>query len=224
MLEKIERIGDKLRWRAYSPINFNISPILLFGFRYLHRLGIVFGVLLATSACLPVTSKSPVGTTVGYRADPQLTGLWKGRPVGLPGYFAFFPQADGSTKVIWLNLPASRDRGGWIVFNVHTATLGSDLYMDASGIETDGGPFDPKLEHIPVLYGFGADGSLALSLMDEDAVRHAIEAGRIAGVVETRAFGDVVLTASPDALDAFLATPAGHALFKRVAILDRVSS
>ena len=96
--------------------------------------------------------------------------------------------------------------------------------MSTFAVKSDGGPLDPKLEHIPVLYSLGADGSLALNLMDEDAVKHAIEAGRIAGMVETRAFGDVVLTASPDALDAFLATPAGHAMFKRLAILDRVSS
>jgi hypothetical protein len=191
--------------------------------RRFNRAGIVFAALLATAACLPVTSKFPIGTTASYKADPLLTGLWKGKSDKSSDWFAFFPQPNGSTKVVMLEPSKLGDKGGWIVFDVHTAALGSDRYMDASEIEEDGKPPGQKLEHMPVLYRFGADGSLALTLMDEDAAKSAIKAGRIAGQVGPGQFGDVVLTAPPAALDAFLQTSAGHALFdKPPAILERV--
>lgn len=191
--------------------------------RHLSRLGILFAVFLAMAACLPVTSKAPIGTTVGYKPDSQLTGMWQARSDGASAYFAFFPQADGSTKVVMLEPSAAGDKGGWSVFDVRTTTLGSDRYMDASEIESDEKPVEPKLEHIPVLYSFAADGSLALYLMDEDAVKDAIRAGKIAGQVEPGQYGDVVLTATPAALDAFFETPAGRALFGKPAVtLQRV--
>jgi hypothetical protein len=196
--------------------------------RRLNRVGIVCGVFLATAACLPVTSKSPIGTTAGYKADPLLTGLWKVTSKNSWGWFAFFPQSNGSTQVVMLepSAPGDKsgwDKGGWIVFAVHTATLGADRYMDASETEEDGKTPGQKLEHMPVLYRFGADGSLALTLMDEDAAKAAIKAGRIAGQVGPGQFGDLVLTATPAALDAFLESPAGHALFDKPAvILERV--
>src|SRR5579871_2989603 len=46
---------------------------------YLFRPVILFCLFLAVTACLPVTSKSPVGSTAGYKTDPQLTGMWSGK-------------------------------------------------------------------------------------------------------------------------------------------------
>lgn len=191
----------------------------------LNRVGIPFAVSLAVAACLPVTSKSPLGTTAGYKADPRLAGLWKSTSDESAPYFAFFPQPDGSTKAIMLEPASPGDKGGWTVFDVRSTTLGSDRYMDASAIEDDGKPPEQKLDHIPVRYSVGADGSLTLTLMDEDAVKDAISAGKIAGQVEPGKSGDVVLTATPAALDAFLESPAGRALFnKPLVVLSRVKS
>ena len=191
--------------------------------RRLTRAGVLFAVCLALAACLPVTSKSPLGTTAGYKPDPQLAGMWKPTSDESAPYFAFFPQADGSTKAVMIEPASQGDKGGWMVFDVRTATLGSDRYMDASEIENDGKPLAQTLQHIPVLYSFGADGSLSLTVMDEDAVKDAITAGKIAGQVEPGQSGDVVLTATPAALDAYLQTPAGRALFKKpLVVLARV--
>jgi hypothetical protein len=193
--------------------------------RCVNRLSILFPILLATAACLPVTSKSPVGSTAGYKPDPQLTGMWKTRSDGSPGWFAFFPQADGSTRAVMIEPSAPDDKGGWMVFEVRTAVLGADRYMDASEIEADGKPPEQKMEHVPVRYSFGADGSLSLYLISDDAAKEAIRSGRIAGTVESGQFGDVTLTASPAALDAFLGSAAGRALFDKPAVvLERVKS
>jgi hypothetical protein len=189
--------------------------------RYLIRSGFVVGAFLIVAACLPVTSKSPIGSTAGYKPDPLLTGLWKATSDKSSGYFAFYPQADGSTQIVMFEPSAPGDKGGWVVFEVHTATLGAGRYMDASETEDDGKPPAQALAHMPVLYRFDADGSLALTLMDEDAAKDAINAGRIAGEVLPGQFGDVVLTAPPAALDAFLASPAGRALFDKPAVILR---
>lgn len=193
--------------------------------RCLIRVGVLIAVCLAVAACLPVTSKSPIGTTAGYKVDPQLAGMWKATSDKSAPYFAFFPQADGSTKAVMLEPATQGDKGGWMVFDVRTTTLGSDRYMDASAVEDDGKPPAQAMDHIPVLYGFGADGSLTLTVMDEDALKDAISAGKIAGQVEPGQTGDVVLTATPAALDAFLELPAGRALFKKsLVVLARVRS
>lgn len=184
--------------------------------RAMLRAAIAIGVSLLSTACLPVTSTSPIGSTAGYRPDPQLTGMWKTRPgESSTAYFTFFPQDDGSMKVVFVEPPASGDKGGWMNFDIRTAVLGPYTYMDARETEDAGKPGDPKLAHVPVLYRAGADGSLVLYLMDDDAAKSAVRAGKMPGTVEQGEYGDVTLTASPAALDAFLASPAGRAMFTK---------
>lgn len=189
------------------------------------QLGFAIGAALTVTACLPVTSTSPIGTTTGYVADPQLTGMWKSRAGDSAsiGYFTFFPQKDGSFKVILLDPPASDDNGSWMVFEIHAARLGVYQYMDVRVTDDGGKPPDPRLTHVPVLYRAGEDGSLVLYLMDEDAAKAAIKAGKISGTVEQGDYGDVTLTVAPAALDALLGTAAGRAMFtKPFATLQRV--
>ena len=67
------------------------------------------------------------------------------------------------------------------------------------------------------------DNTLKLYLVDEDAAKAAVTAGKIAGKIEGGNFGDVMLTASPAALDAFFSSDAGRALFtKPLVVLHRV--
>ena len=185
--------------------------------RHWVRLGIALGAALILTACLPVTSTSPIGTTAGYKADAQLTGMWKAQSgdSGSIGYFTFFPQNDGSFKVVLLDPPISGDSGGWMVFEIHTARIGAFQYMDARETDDTGKPPDPKLAHVPVLYRAGENGSLVLYLMDEDAAKAAIKSGKISGTVEQGDYGDVILSAAPAALDALLGTAAGRALFTK---------
>jgi hypothetical protein len=49
--------------------------------------------------------------------------------------------------------------------------------------------------------------------MNEDATKAAIKAGKIKGDVGQGQFGDAVITADQAALDAFIASPQGAALF-----------
>ena len=179
----------------------------------------------ALSACLPVVSSSPLGTTVAGSADGRLTGMWKGK-VGTStnAYLTVYPPHEGTVKIVLLAPPAADDEGSWMIFEARTITLGSNSYLDARVVDDGGKPPDAKLAHMPVLYRVTGNGSLVLYLIDEVAARKAIATGTIAGTIEPGDFGDVTLTAEPAALDAFFASDAGRALFtKPLGILQRVN-
>lgn len=193
------------------------------------RIGVlIMSIVLETvlTGCLPVTTSSPIGTTVATNADPQLTGLWKGKLGTSPGvaYVAFYPPRDGARRIVLLAPPTHDGEGGWMVFEARAATLGGNAFLDAREIEEDGKAPDPRLAHFPALYKVRGDGSLVLYLIDENAARTAIEKGAIAGKVEPGEFGDVIITADPATLDRFFASGAGRALFaKPLGILQRVN-
>jgi hypothetical protein len=172
---------------------------------------------LVLAGCLPVTSSSPLGTTVAATGDPQLTGMWKGKLGTSAGaaYVIFYPGHDGVQKIVLLAPPTANDEGGWMVFQARAATLGGNTYLDAREVEDSGSPPDTKLGHVPVLYKIGRDGFLVLYLVDETAARAAIARGTLAGTVEPGEFGDVTITANPAALDAFFSGSACRALFSK---------
>jgi hypothetical protein len=181
---------------------------------------------LFLTACLPVSTTSLVGTTAGLGSDPALIGMWHGEDEkDKPGYIIFFPEEDGTIKALVFAPPARNDKSGWDAYGVRTAAFGSRHYMNVEPIESNGKTVDSKVAkpNFPVLYTIDGKGGLTLWLIDEDAAKGAIKSGRIAGRIEPGDFGDVILTAAPAALDAFFASDAGRALFKKpFAALRRV--
>jgi len=70
--------------------------------------------------------------------------------------------------------------------------------------------------HILVAYDIDARGVLTFAFMNADLARSAVKAGKLAGVLtdpDHSGIVDVTLTAPGAQLDAFLATPQGHAIF-----------
>lgn len=181
---------------------------------------------MVLTGCLPVTTSSPIGTTVATNPDSKLTGLWSGNFGTSPNgaYIAFYAPRDGVRKIVLLAPPMPDGEGGWLAFEAHPATLGGNTYLDAREMDDGGKPPDPRLAHIPILYTISHDGILALYLVDENAARTAIARGAIGGNVEPGKFGDVIITADPATLDRFFASDNGRALFtKPLAILRRVN-
>jgi hypothetical protein len=176
------------------------------------------------TACLPVSSSSPLGTTVSPTPAPLLTGMWKGRlgTSASAAYITIYPAHDGMRKIVVLAPPAPGDEGGSMVFEARAAMLGRNTYLDAREIDDERKA--PKAKHVPVLYRINGDGFLVLYLIDEKAARMSIEKGAIAGTVEAGEFGDIRITADPATLDRFFASNAGRALFTRpLGILQRVN-
>jgi hypothetical protein len=193
---------------------------------------------LLLAGCLPVTSKTPVGTTVGLGADEALYGTWIGRSEDQPDkdqkdkdrkekgvlYLHFLKGKDADTfSVLWVVTGSGKNDSESMSFTVSTAKLGANRYINAVQTAENGKPIDDRLKgaNIPLLYRFGKHHTLTLSLLDEDKVKEAIKAGKIAGTVEPGNFGDVTITADGPVLDAFMATPEAAKLFKVFVVLRR---
>jgi hypothetical protein len=182
---------------------------------------------LGLAACPPVTTKTPIGTTVKATTDPGLAGVWRGR-IGKSkafSYFSFLPQKDGTTTGVLVTAPSAEDEGGWGAFTLQTVALGPNHFINARETIDEGKPATGSMADniVPVLYHMAGYDMLTLSVIDEDAAKNAIKAGKIAGTIEAGQFGDVVLTAPPGDLDKFMAGAAGRALFpKPLVILHRL--
>ena len=201
------------------------------------------GCSLLLAGCLPVTSKVPVGTTAGLGADPALLGTWTGRAEDQPDqdkndkdkgtlYIHFLPakSPDGpAINGVWVVTKNGKNDGELNIYVLRTAKLGDNNFIDVvkftnSDTQTKPGAApDNGLNggFIPLLYTIGKHRTLSLYLLDEDKVKAAITAGKIAGTVETGNFGDVTITADAHALDAFMATPEAAKLFKVFVVLHK---
>ena len=191
----------------------------------IHRIALAFAAAFLLAGCLPVTSKTPIGTTAGLGADEALYGTWKGHSQDADnktdGYFHFMKGKDGTITALVVLAAGSQD-DGWTAFNVRTAKLGANRTMNAAETFDKDAPAEGSLKNtnIPLLYTINGK-KLTLYLLDEDKVKEAIKAGKIAGTVESGNFGDVKITADGPALDAFMATPDAVKLFKVFIVLKR---
>jgi hypothetical protein len=190
------------------------------------RIAAALAVALLLAGCLPVTSKTPIGTTVGLGADTALHGSWKGHsPESTDqndGFFHFMKAKDGSMTVA-LILAAGGSDDGWTIFNAHTATLGKNHFLNAVETFDKDAPADGDMKNanIPLLYIIKGR-TLTLYLLDEDKTKEAVKAGKIKGEVEPGDSGDVVITADAGELDAFMAKPEAAELFKVLMVLKKV--
>jgi hypothetical protein len=183
-------------------------------------------VALALSACLPVTTKAPVGSTVGFKTDPQLMGVWQGaaNDSGDSATIAFLSTEDGIVAVL-IGIPAAKDgtdeSGTYSSYAIKTAQLGRYRYMNTRALMEDGKPAAGReaQDTFPILYAINGDGMLTLTLADEDAAKDAVKSGKTAGIVEGGDYGDITLTGGPAALDAFFSSEAGRAIFKKPFVL-----
>lgn len=192
------------------------------------HLVLVLCVAFIASACLPVSTKSPIGTTQGFVPDSSLMGTWKGVTPGekVASWFHFIPGREGTVMAVVVTPSNDEDQGGWGAFALQTVKLGGNYFMNAQEVSDNGTVATDKTAQntTPLLYKISDDGKLTLYMLDEKAVAAEIKAGKIAGTVEPGQDGDVSITAEPDDLDALFQTPEGIALFsKKFAVLTPVS-
>ena len=181
---------------------------------------------LALAACYPPTTSKPVGTTVGFKSDPSLVGLWRADPEPGRHEFYYYHLLDNKDGAMFAVLVPSGDgkAGDVMMFKFKIARFGNVGFLNVRAM------MDPEHESpdqppgtVPVLYRFGANGKLQIFLADEDATKDAIRSHKIAGTVGTAGTDDAVVTADGTALDKFFRARAGLALFKEpFATLTRV--
>lgn len=181
------------------------------------------GVLFA-AACLPVTSKAPLGTTVKPAAEAALIGTWKGHVADNreTSYWHFLPAKEGAMTV--LGVTAAKNNAGWGEYMATATMLGTYRYLNVRSVSSDGKPAgkEEAARNIPVLYKMRG-GKLTLYLIGEKAAKDAIAKGQIEGEIEKGDYGDATITATPEKLDTFFASPEGAKLFtEKIATLKKV--
>src|SRR6185437_16562226 len=133
----------------------------------------VYAVFLLT-ACYPVTTTSPIGTTVGFSTDTALAGLWRAEMAQSDDevvFFHFLPMDDGSFKVVIVS-GGEKLNGEWSVARVKAASLGDNHFLNAEMVFDNGKrTSDPKHGTVPLLYRFETDGRVSLFLISEDAAK-----------------------------------------------------
>lgn len=191
------------------------------------RLAFALGVALLAAACLPVTTKTPIGSTAAPGADPALMGVWRGTTEAdeTVSYFHFLAAADGTMTVLLVTLPHDKNTGDWSQYTLTAVTLGGHRYLNARSIGDNGKPVEgvEATRNTALLYTIADGTTLTLYLIGEAAAKDAIKAGKIEGTVEPGQYGDAMLTAAPGKLDAFFASQDGAKLFTdKLATLKKV--
>jgi len=187
--------------------------------RILRPLAVAAAIFAA--GCLPVTSKNPAGSTVGFKADPVLAGTWIGRGVEdkdkNPAYLHFIANEDGTMTAILVSDSMQDHRGEWSEYTLHAALLGSTHVLSVQEVSNNGTPSGnaTATPYILMSYRQDRDGTVTLSIMDDKAAAAAVKANEIAGSVDPGEDGDVHITADAKALDKFLASSRGAALFSK---------
>jgi len=188
------------------------------------HVAIAIACLLLAAGCLPVTSKTPVGTTVGLGTDEALYGTWKGRGENdpTPVTFHFVPTQNNSMLAITVSAKHGKDAPEASFYVLQAAKLGNNHFLNVVKMYNADNLEENVLNgsSFTMLYRL-RKGTLSLYLLDEDKTKEAIRSGAIAGSLGEGDNGDVAITADAAPLDAFMAKPEAAKLFKLLIVLKR---
>jgi len=180
---------------------------------------------IVLTACYPPTTSHPIGTTVGFKSDPALLGLWKAEPDPSNHrsyYYDLLNAKDGAMFAVLV--PDRGEATDVMMFKLEAARFGNFGFLNVRVMtDPEHEASDQPAGFVPVLYRFDANGRLKIFMLDEDALKTAIGAHKIAGTIATAGTNDVVITADGATLDKFFRSRTGLALFdKSFAVLTRV--
>ena len=188
------------------------------------RIALALAAALCLSACFPPTTKTPLGTTVGFKADPALNGMWRGQDSDkdAPGYIGFVKNADDTMTAVMVSPGLGSNDGEWETFSLKVTTLGGKHYMTARATFAKNKAIQPgdddAIGDIILLYRVQGK-SLSLYFADEKKLAALVKSGKLHGTVsDDTTSPDIALTSDGPTLDKFFAGPAAAALFVKPAI------
>lgn len=178
---------------------------------------------LGLSAC--VSLPHPIGTSVGFKNDPALAGLWYGKSDkedNDAGYYHVLLNADDTMTLVGVAAhTASPEKGGWAVLTATTVVLGGNHYINGRELFEDGKPKDDAIVYSGY-YSLSGD-VVTIYALDDRKVAAEVKAHHIAGTVTQGRFGqDVAITASAADVDKWLSSPGAPGLFAPLFSLRRV--
>ncbi|MGQ0658353.1 MAG: hypothetical protein ACT4NU_09705 [Chromatiales bacterium] len=173
---------------------------------------------LLLSGCLTYTSHplSPVEAAV---IDQALLGDWRAPVEEDGGRLDLQITPDDAHRLGMKTIETNADgRQSVLEYSAHGTEFNGTRYLN---VVEDGTP-QPARGYLLVKYLIVNGKELHISLIDEDAVKGAIRAGEITGIVEESSeFSDAIITAYSDELAAFV-TRRDADLFKSGVVLQRV--
>ena len=183
---------------------------------------------LCLSACLPVTTSWPVGSSIVPVDDMRIEGTWSGKiasdPSGATYYFHIVANdTDNGFTMVGMKQIQGDAAASWVTYKLNTARLKSHYYFNARLVSINGvaATADKAKLNIPLLYELNGD-SLTISVLDETKAATAIHKKEIEGSVIRGQFGsDVVITGAGKRLDPFLGTAEGALMFTKFMELKR---
>lgn len=162
--------------------------------------------LAILAACAAVTSNNPIGIARGAVSDARILGAWTFVPNdpsnGTASAF-ILKQEQGLRALLVIT-----SENEWWEADIVPGKAGQYGILNLRPLLKNGEPVKDgdRIEgYYPLRYAACVDGNISLFLWSEDELRTAVRNKRIAG---SETDGRIVLTAEPDALDAFFATEA----------------
>ncbi len=172
--------------------------------RILRAIAVLAVAMLA--ACGGVTSNHPIGIAHGAVSDERLLGAWTLVPNDPSnGTASAFILKQGQALRALLVITGDNE---WWEADIVPGKAGQYGMLNLRPILKNREPVKDgdKIDgYYPLRYTAGTDGNISLFLWSEDELRTAVRNKRIAG---SETASRIVLTAEPDALDAFFATEA----------------
>jgi hypothetical protein len=189
--------------------------------------------VLAFASCIIVallcasctTTKYPIGASTPQTPDLAIVGTWQSSN----GFLHIIPEYKDRFVVAFVNEPPGK-KPALDVAQATTALVGTNRFLNVGSLSGDlqnsfvwlddnavsnGDKKDISHKSSwPWLYRLTAEDELKTCFIDNEAAAAAVKSGAVAGTADSEKPPTVSIDAEPTALDRFMTSPAGTALFK----------
>lgn len=169
--------------------------------------------LFALGSCEPPTSKSPLSDPATAKADPGLSGVFRGVVGDAPAMLHFVPSRGPLVDVVVVGV--DDDKGAVVLhYEAFPTRLGDKTYLNLRAKRFRGAyatEVELADEYIFVRYALAPDGTLGLWAMNPEPAEASVGKGALAGTIVD---GQVRLTGDSAAVAAFVRGAEDAALFR----------
>ncbi|MBS2024175.1 MAG: hypothetical protein JST92_17370 [Deltaproteobacteria bacterium] len=185
--------------------------------------GLTVALALVLTSCVPPESAHPLSAPESAKADKRLSGLFTSHLDGVLVTLELVPKTGALVDLVLTG--TDKDKGASVLaFEAFPTMLAGKSYLNLRA-KTFKGPYADGAEvaekYIFAKYEFGKDGALTLAIMEEEPVKAAIDAKKLAGTAGERA---LQLTASSEELAAFVQGADAKVLFRKFAVFRKIAS